>query len=140
MSQTARLVDRRLAITLVILQTLMVLIIAVLTFALTEPSVAKSATSGAIVCCFANAYFAWQAFRTAGATASRQILTNMSHGMIGKFVIVIVGFILILTQVKPLSGLALFGGFILVQSLSWFTPWVLNWVMLWQNKSTRDKK
>lgn len=125
MSQIARLVDKRLAITLVILQTLMVLMIAVCTFALSEPSIAKSATGGAVVCWLANAYFAWQAFRVAGATASRQILTNMSNGMVGKFVIVIVGFILIFTQVKPLSGLALFTGFILVQMLSWLAPWSL---------------
>ena len=43
----------------------------------------------------------------------------------GKFAIVIVGFILILSNVKPLSAVALFCGFMLVQTMSWVAPfWV----------------
>ncbi|HAI54316.1 MAG TPA: F0F1 ATP synthase subunit I, partial [Acinetobacter nosocomialis] len=42
-----------------------------------------------------------------------------------KFAIMIVGFILILSNVKPLSPLALLFGFILVQAMSWVAPfWV----------------
>lgn len=43
----------------------------------------------------------------------------------GKFSIVVVGFILILINVKPLSAVALFCGFMLVQAMSWIAPfWV----------------
>ncbi len=63
--------------------------------------------------------------RTAGARASKQVLSNMYRGMLGKFAIMIVGFILILSNVKPLSPLALLFGFILVQAMSWVAPfWV----------------
>ncbi|MCY3283935.1 F0F1 ATP synthase subunit I, partial [Acinetobacter baumannii] len=42
----------------------------------------------------------------------KQVLSNMYRGMLGKFAIMIVGFILILSNVKPLSPLALLFGFI----------------------------
>lgn len=126
MSQLGRLVDRRLAKTLLFLQTLMVAIIAIVSYLVWELDIAKNAVSGAIVCWLASCYFVWQSFRVAGASASRQILANMYKGMVGKFVIVIVGFILILNSVKPLSGIALFSGFILVQSMSWIASYVLS--------------
>lgn len=69
--------------------------------------------------------FSWQSFRAAGARASKQVLANMYKGMMGKFAIVIVGFILILSNVKPLSAVALFCGFMLVQTMTWVAPfWV----------------
>ena len=46
----------------------------------------------------------------------------MYKGLMGKFAIVIVGFILILSNVKPLSPVALFCGFMLVQAMSWVAP------------------
>jgi ATP synthase protein I len=48
----------------------------------------------------------------------------MYRGLMGKFAIVIVGFILILSNVKPLSAGALFCGFILVQAMSWVAPFL----------------
>lgn len=125
MSSVGRLIDRRLAKTLVLLQALMIPIIGGVAWIVFDGLVAKSAVCGAIICWLASSYFAWQSFRVAGATASRQILENMSKGMIGKFVIVSVGFIIVLTSVKPLSVLALFCGFILIQSMAWFVPMVL---------------
>ena len=83
---------------------------------------ALSAALGGLVCWLATSYFAWQSFRTAGARASKQVLSNMYRGMLGKFAIMIVGFILILSNVKPLSPLALLFGFILVQAMSWVAP------------------
>ena len=80
------------------------------------------AALGALVCWLATCYFSWQSFRAAGARASKQVLSNMYKGLMGKFAIVIVGFILILSNVKPLSAVALFCGFILVQAMSWVAP------------------
>ena len=122
MSRTNRLIDRRLAITLVCLQAAMIPVAALLAWSIGDATAALSAALGALVCCLAHAYFAWQSFRTAGARATRQVMLNMYRGMMGKFAIVIVGFILILSNVKPLSAVALFCGFILVQCMSWFAP------------------
>ncbi|MDF2418292.1 ATP synthase subunit I [Acinetobacter beijerinckii] len=125
MSQTSRLIDRRLAKALVFLQASMIPVATLLAWGLKDTTAALSAALGALVCWLAHCYFAWQSFRTAGARASKQVMLNMYRGMLGKFAIVIVGFILILSNVKPLSPVALFGGFILVQAMSWVAPfWV----------------
>ena len=125
MSRTSRLIDRRLAKALVFLQACMSPVAALLAWVIKDTTAALSAALGALVCWLAHCYFAWQSFRTAGARASRQVMLNMYRGMLGKFAIVIVGFILILSNVKPLSAVALFCGFILVQAMSWVAPfWV----------------
>ena len=125
MSQTSRLIDRRLAKALVFLQACMIPVAALLAWLIKDTTAALSAALGALVCWLAHCYFAWQSFRTAGARASKQVMLNMYRGMLGKFAIVIVGFILILSNVKPLSPVALFCGFILVQAMSWVAPfWV----------------
>ncbi|WP_038345822.1 ATP synthase subunit I [Acinetobacter sp. A47] len=125
MSQTSRMIDRRLAKALVFLQACMIPVAALLAWAIKDTTAALSAALGALVCWLAHCYFAWQSFRTAGARASKQVMLNMYRGMLGKFAIVIVGFILILSNVKPLSPVALFCGFILVQAMSWVAPfWV----------------
>ncbi|WAU73412.1 MULTISPECIES: ATP synthase subunit I [unclassified Acinetobacter] len=122
MSQTSRMIDRRLAKALVFLQACMIPVAALLAWMMKDTTAALSAALGALVCWLAHCYFAWQSFRTAGARASKQVMLNMYRGMLGKFAIVIVGFILILSNVKPLSPVALFGGFILVQAMTWVAP------------------
>jgi len=125
MSQTSRLIDRRLAKTLVYLQAFMIPVSALVAWVLKDSTAALSAALGALICWLASCYFSWQSFRAAGARASKQVLSNMYRGLMGKFAIVIVGFILILCNVKPLSPVALFCGFILVQAMSWIAPfWV----------------
>ena len=119
MSRTSRMIDRRLAKALVILQAVMIPVSALIGWVFKDTTTAYSAALGALVCWMATSYFSWQSFRTAGARASKQVLSNMYRGLMGKFAIVIVGFILILINVKPLSAVALFCGFILVQSMSW---------------------
>ncbi|MCH7312279.1 ATP synthase subunit I [Acinetobacter sp. ANC 4805] len=122
MSQTSRMIDRRLAKALVFLQACMIPVAALLAWMMKDTTAALSAALGALVCWLAHCYFAWQSFRTAGARASKQVMLNMYRGMLGKFAIVIVGFILILSNVKPLSPVALFSGFILVQAMTWVAP------------------
>ncbi len=126
MSQTSRLIDRRLAKALVYLQALMIIVSACIGWIVKDSTVAISAALGALVCWLASCYFTWQSFRTAGARASKQVLSNMYRGMLGKFAIVIVGFILILNNVKPLSPVALFCGFMLVQAMSWVAPFLVS--------------
>ena len=124
MSRTSRLIDRRLAKALVFLQTCMIPVSALIAWVLKDSTAALSAALGALVCWLASCYFSWQSFRAAGARASTQVLTNMYRGLLGKFAIVIVGFVLILINVKPLSPAALFCGFILVQSMTWVAPFL----------------
>jgi ATP synthase protein I len=116
------MIDRRLAKALVFLQALTIPVATLIAWVLKDIVVAKSVALGGLVCWLAHCYFAWQSFRVAGARASKQVLSNMYRGMMGKFAIVIVGLILILSNVKPLSSVALFCGFILVQAMSWVAP------------------
>ena len=126
MSQTSRLIDRRLAKALVFLQALMIPVAALIAWLVKDETAAKSAALGALVCWLAHLYFSWQSFRTAGARASKQVLVNMYRGMLGKFGIVIIGFVLILNTVKPLVPVAMFCGFILVQAMSWVAPFLVS--------------
>ena len=122
MSRTNRMIDRRLAKALVLMQACMIPVSALIAWVLKDSIAAYSAALGAFVCWLASCYFSWQSFRAAGARATKQVLSNMYRGMMGKFAIVIVGLILILSNVKPLSAVALFCGFILVQAMSWIAP------------------
>ena len=131
MSRPSRMIDRRLAKALVFLQALTIPVATLIAWVLKDSVVAKSIALCGLVCWLAHCYFAWQSFRVAGARASKQVLSNMYRGMMGKFAIVIVGLILILSNVKPLSSVALFCGFILVQAMSWVAPW---WVSRQQKR------
>ncbi|MHA3083255.1 ATP synthase subunit I [Acinetobacter sp. ANC 5383] len=131
MSRPSRMIDRRLAKALVFLQALTIPVATLIAWVLKDIVVAKSVALGGLVCWLAHCYFAWQSFRVAGARVSKQVLSNMYRGMMGKFAIVIVGLILILSNVKPLSSVALFCGFILVQAMSWVAPW---WVSRQQKR------
>ncbi len=129
------LVDTRLAIILSVLQVLMTLIAMSCAWFFEGAIAAKSIGLGAGLCCLANAYFAWQSFRFAGAHASKQVMLSMYRGLMGKFAIVIVGLIVIFSSVKPLLALALFIGFMLVQAMSWIAPMLWSW---WVYQSKRQ--
>lgn len=121
-----RLVDLRLAKTLLLFQAVMIPTATLSAWLLQGGVAAKSALAGAVLCWFASAYFAWQSFKTSGARAGQQIFKNMYVGMVGKFVIVVVGFIVILSSVSPISMVAMLGGFILVQAMAWVAPFWAN--------------
>lgn len=122
MNRPTVLVNRQLARGLTIAQALVIPAVSMLAYLIGGWVAAKSAGLGALLCWLGSAYFAWQAFRQGGANASRQVLASMYKGMIGKFIIVIVGFILIFRSGSPLSMPALLGGFLLVQAMAWIYP------------------
>lgn len=126
MAQVKRMIDLRFAKAQVYLQALMIPVSAFIAWTLKDWTAAKSIALGAFVCWLACSYFSWQSFRVAGARASKQVLFNMYKGLMGKFAIVMIGFALILNSVKPLSPIALFCGFILVQMMSWVAPFLVS--------------
>jgi len=126
MSQPSPLVDRRLARQLSIAQFIVMPTVAVFAALLFDLTTAKSAVLGAFVAWLGSIYFAWQAFRQSGANASKSILGGFYRGMIGKFVIVVVGFSLVFAMVRPLSAGAVLIGFALVQLMAWLYPLWIN--------------
>lgn len=85
---------------------------------------AVSAAAGGIACLVPNAYFASRAFRYSGARSAMLILNSFYSGQAMKLVLTALIFSLIFIYLKPLNAGALFGGFILVQSVIWVTPWL----------------
>lgn len=85
---------------------------------------ALSAAAGGIACLVPNAYFASRAFRYSGARSAMLILNSFYSGQAMKIVLTAIIFSLIFIYLKPLNAGALFGGFVLVQSVIWITPWL----------------
>lgn len=86
---------------------------------------AMSATAGGVACLVPNAYFAARAFRYSGARSAMLILNSFYSGQAMKLVLTALIFSLIFIFMKPLNAKALFGGFVLVQSVIWITPWLM---------------
>lgn len=83
---------------------------------------ALSAVLGGLCSTVPNAYFVRQAFRYRGARSARLITYSFYRGEAGKLLLTAAAFTLVFTLVKPLNPIALFGAFILVQTVHWFTP------------------
>jgi len=83
---------------------------------------AWSAAAGCVACLVPSAYFAYRAFQFSGARSASKILRSFYSGEAIKLVLTALIFALIFIYVKPLNVAALFGGFILVQSVIWVTP------------------
>lgn len=83
---------------------------------------ALSALLGGLCYTIPNAYFVKQAFRYRGARSAKLIANSFYRGEAGKLMLAAVAFTLVFTLVKPLNPVALFGAFILVQMVNWFTP------------------
>lgn len=121
MSQPQPLVNAKPAVQLLKGQ-LMVMVIVILLAFIGGQKLAYSAGLGALIAIVASAYFAWEAFRFGGATASGRILGGFYRGIIGKFVLVIMGFALVQHLPIALSMAALFIGFVIVQAVVWLAP------------------
>ena len=100
-------------------------LVSTLLFVILQPlgmAIALSALLGGLCCTIPNAYFVKQAFRFRGAHSAKMIANSFYLGEAGKLMLTVVAFTLVFTQVKSLDPVALFGAFILVQTVNWFTP------------------
>ncbi|MTI14016.1 F0F1 ATP synthase subunit I [Sansalvadorimonas verongulae] len=86
---------------------------------------AVSALLGGMICFVPNAYLVFRAFSLSGARAARKIVNEFYKGEAGKFFLTCCGFALVFALVRPLDAVALFGAFVLVQAVNWFTPALL---------------
>ncbi|BCA31607.1 F0F1 ATP synthase subunit I [Metapseudomonas otitidis] len=81
-----------------------------------------SGLCGGLIAWLPNLYFAHKAFRYSGARAAQAIVRSFYAGEMGKLILTAVLFALTFAGVKPLEAPALFGAFLLTQSVSWFAP------------------
>jgi len=81
-----------------------------------------SALLGGLIAWLPNTYFALRAFRYRGARAAQKIVRSFYAGAFGKMILTMAMFAIVFIQVKPLSALALFIGFAIVQTMNWGVP------------------
>lgn len=84
--------------------------------------VGYSGLCGGLIAWLPNLYFAHKAFRFSGARAAQAIVRSFYAGEAGKLILTAVLFALTFAGVKPLEPLAVFGVFLLTQTVGWFSP------------------
>jgi len=81
-----------------------------------------SAMYGGLIAWLPNMYFALRAFRYRGARAAQKIVRSFYAGAFGKMILTMAMFAIVFIKVKPISALALFIGFAIVQTMNWIVP------------------
>ncbi|MCQ4272386.1 MULTISPECIES: F0F1 ATP synthase subunit I [Pseudomonas] len=118
-----RLPLHRLPVFPVLIAQLVLLLIAASLLWLSRGSVAGySGLCGGLIVWLPNLYFAHKAFRFSGARAAQAIVRSFYAGEAGKLILTAVLFALTFAGVKPLEPLAVFGVFLLTQTVGWFSP------------------
>ena len=103
-------------------QFLAMLVVGVIGFLVAGKVVGLSALLGGFIAWLPNMYFAMRAFRYRGARAAQKIVRSFYAGAFGKMILTMALFAIVFIKVKPLSALALFVGFIVVQTINWIVP------------------
>ncbi|MBD2836952.1 F0F1 ATP synthase subunit I [Pseudomonas sp. JM0905a] len=118
-----RLPFHRLPVFPVLLVQLVVLLLAAVVLWQWRGTVAGySGLCGGLIAWVPNLYFARKAFRYSGARAAQAIVRSFYAGEMGKLILTAVLFALTFAGVKPLDAPAVFGVFLLTQSVNWFAP------------------
>ncbi len=86
---------------------------------------AYSVASGGLIAILPQAYFAMLAFRWRGANSARAIARSSYAGEIGKFVLSVAGFAVVFAVVRPISGLAVFAGYLVMLAIQITGSWLL---------------
>ncbi len=74
--------------------------------------IAYSMLCGGLIAIVPQAYFATLAFRWRGAQSARAVARSGYAGEIGKFLLSAAGFALVFAVLRPIDGLAVFGGYL----------------------------
>lgn len=86
---------------------------------------AWSVAAGGLVAIIPQAYFAHLAFRRRGARAARAMARAGYAGEIGKFLLSVAGFAVVFATVRPIHGLSVFTGFLVMLAIQIFGSWLL---------------
>jgi len=86
---------------------------------------AYSVLSGGLVAIVPQAYFAALAFRWRGARAARSMARSGYVGEVGKFFLSVAGFAVVFAAVRPIEGLAVFAGYLVMLAIQITGSWLL---------------
>ncbi len=84
-----------------------------------------SALCGGLVAVLPQAWFAARAFRIRGARRAREVARAVYAGEVGKFLLSAVGFAAVFTLLTPVSGLAVFGAYLMMLAIQITGSWRL---------------
>ncbi len=124
MVKPRRINDRHLAYRVVGTQAIISVTLPLLMLLLINKAAAIAALCGGWTATLANGYFAIQAFRYSGASASSQMIKAFYRGETGKFIIVALLFVIAfkyIEGIKPYAHVLLLS-FVAVYSVAWFAP------------------
>ena len=102
-----------------ITQIVVLLIIGLALYLLTELPTMYSAVLGGLISIGPNSYFARWAFRFSGAKAAQNVARSFYIGEAGKFLLTVILFAAVFALIKPLNVVALFLTYILFMALNW---------------------
>jgi len=86
---------------------------------------AYSVFSGGLIASLPQAYFAARVFRWRGAQSARAVANSSYAGLVGKFIFSAAGFAVIFATVRPIDGLAVFAGYLIMFAIQVTGTWVL---------------
>jgi ATP synthase protein I len=86
---------------------------------------AYSVLSGGLIAVLPQAYFATLAFRWRGARSARAIARSSYAGEVGKFLLSVAGFAAVFVMLRPISGLAVFTGYLAMLAIQILGSWLL---------------
>jgi ATP synthase protein I len=72
-----------------------------------------------------QAYFALVAFRRRGAKSARAIARASYAGEVGKFLLSVAGFAVVFATLRPIDGLAVFAGYLVMLVVQIIGSWML---------------
>jgi ATP synthase protein I len=87
--------------------------------------VAYSVLSGGLIAIVPQAYFATLAFRWRGARSTGAIARSSYAGEIGKFFLSVAGFAVVFAALRPINGLAVFAGYLVMLAIQIIGSWLL---------------
>ncbi len=100
------------------------LLISALYYLLSGGVAAYSALLGGLVFVIPQLYFGIKAFMFSGARAIDKIVVSFYKGESSKIIIIVVGFALIFTFIKPLDYFALYSSFITILIVNCFSAFI----------------
>ena len=90
-----------------------------------DPVIAWSLAAGGLIAIIPQAYFAHLAFRWRGAKSARAMARSSYAGEIGKFLLSVAGFAVVFAAVRPIHGLSVFIGFLVMLAIQIVGSWLL---------------
>jgi ATP synthase protein I len=86
---------------------------------------AYSLLCGGLIAILPQAYFATRVFRRAGAQSARSIARASYAGEIGKFALTAAGFAVVFAALRPIEGLTVFIGYLIMLGIQITGSWLL---------------